>query len=78
MYACKLLPCHCTGFTPLRSTQCALYLIYFSVACSSAAQGVNRAQRRGNQGRLRAILLADMAPISWLGGRRVQIASRLR
>lgn len=62
----------------MHSIQFALYLMHSNVACSSADKGVDRAQRRGNQGRLHATLLADMAPISWLGGRRVQIASRLR
>ena len=62
----------------MHSTQCALHLMRFSVACSSAAHGVNRVQRRGTQGRMHATLLANMAPISWLGGQRVQIALRLR
>jgi hypothetical protein len=60
----------------MHSTYFAPYLMH--VACSSAAEGFNGAQRRGNQWRLHATLLANMAPISWLGGRSVQIASRLR
>ena len=62
----------------MHSTQCALHLMHLNVACSSAAYGVNRVQRRGSQGRMHATLLANMAPISWLGGQRVQIALRLR